>query len=246
MMEKTLIFALFCGLLLGCQPVVDEFNRPIGEVPTTVTQSSTTTTQKKNECAIGDYRVEHVGPGNRWRRVIKMPHVGQFVAESHYLTTDDKHISRTPETVTHGIEKHLERECVLFQKYVPNVACSDLFKTRWAKQWTPSESGPIGVGSRGTVWQKANLTPEQEMFSLNMMWGPGQRPKPGTKFVLNYDGRSIVVYSGHETGPGSKEYLGGVSHAVHFYLRANNKSQIVIAYPKDQSLPLGPIDCNIL
>lgn len=241
---KKFIIALSCALIFGCTPVVDEKNNPIAEVPTPVDVPKPQTPSKKNVCELSDFKVELVGPKKKWNLTVQMPFVGKFVGECHYVTALDKQIKTSPKSSTDGIQEHLDRECLIYQTTVQNIPCDKIFNDKWDKCWTPSEGGTIGEGAVGIDWQKKSLMATHEMWGMNMMWGPGQKPKPGTRFLLSFNGKSVVAYAGNETGPGSNEFLGGVSPAIHAYLGANNSSQIVISYLKDQTLDFGPINCG--
>jgi len=83
-----------------------------------------------------------------------------------------------------------------------------------------------------------------EMWFLTMMWDSGERPKPGTKFILKANGRSLIVVAGYETGPSSSKFLGGVTPEVHKYLGTTSNSDIWIDLLSDQSLPIGPVKCS--
>lgn len=197
-----------------------------------------------SSCEMIDYKVDLVGPKSKWKYTVQMPFIGKFVGECHYVTSLDKQIKISPKNSSDGIQDHLDRECLIYQTTVENIPCDKIFKDKWDKCWTPSEGGEIGAGSIGLDWQKKNFLPSEEMWGMNMMWGKGQKPKPGTRFLLSFNGKSVVAYAGQETGPGSEEWLGGVSPAIHAYLGASNSSQIVISYLKDQTLKFGPINCK--
>lgn len=197
-----------------------------------------------NKCAISPYVAQLKG------RAINLPSSGKFVEESHYVTTEDKFKSRFgtttlfPFLIAQNMDKHLKRSCKLFkEKVIPHYECDKLYHQPWHQEWTPSEGGHIGQGSVGDV-QVEELTPWMEMWLGTMMWAKGKKPKRGEKFLVKHRGKSVVIHMGYETGPGSVYYLGGLVREIHAYLGTGNSSDIEIGYLKDQSLPLGPLDCK--
>ena len=194
-----------------------------------------------SRCESEKMSIKHVGPKGKWERVVELPSRGKFVAECHYVSTSDVHMKKSPISTFDGIALHLENECKIYQSQVGKIDCEKLFKDKWDQCWTPSEGGEIGVGAIGFEWQKKNLKHEQEIWGMNMMWE--RPPKPGTKFLVCNGDKCVVAYAGHETGPGSQEFLGGISSATQFYLNATNETELSISYLKDQSLDFGPIEC---
>lgn len=193
-----------------------------------------------SKCEAEPYSVKHVGPSKKWERTVEMPASGKFVAECHYVSMSDSHMKKAPISDVDGIQIHLDNECAIYQKQVGKTDCEKLFADKWDQCWTPTEGGQIGVGAVGFDWQKKKLKPEQEIWGMNMMWE--RPPKAGTKFLV-CGKKCVVAYAGHETGPGSQEFLGGISSAMQFYLEATNETELSISYLKDQSLEFGPIEC---
>lgn len=180
-----------------------------------------------------------------WKKTVNLPLKGLFVEESHYVTTEDKFpqnrlFANQPDE---NMEEHLQRSFLLYKKYDPNAKFGELYGKNWQKQWTPAESGKIGQGSVGDV-QVKELRPEMELWLLTMMWDKGQKPKKGTKFILKANDKAVVVIAGYETGPSSKNYLGGVTTEVHRWLGTDNQSEIELIYPKEQNIAPGPVICR--
>lgn len=180
-----------------------------------------------------------------WSRTVTLPASGRFVEESHFVTTQDIFPNGRlfANTVTEGIDAHMQRSLVLYKQYDATKTFAQLFQFSYQKQWTPAESGSIGQGSIGNS-QTQTLTPEKEMWFMNMMWAPGTRPAIDTKFLVSANGKKIVVVAGYETGPRSQTFLGGLTPETHAWLGTNNNSIITVSYLKNQATPVGPIDCN--
>lgn len=187
--------------------------------------------------------IRHRGPGGTWQRTVTLPLSGKFVEESHYATVQDHFPNNPnpnfPSSQTEGIEEHLRSSLTLYQKYRENVDFNTLYKNSWHKVWTPSEGGQCGQGSVGNL----KPTVEEEMWLITMMWASSQEtPQPGTKFLISANNRYVVVVAGYETGPGSQEFLGGVTREVHAWLGTNNSSKLTLEYLQDQSVPIGPVE----
>ncbi len=180
----------------------------------------------------------------RWERDLQIPAKGRLVEESHYLTTQDAFPdSGFPKNITDSIESHLERSFLLYKKFDTSAVFEDVYKNSYNRVWTPAENGECGQGSIGKT-QLNLLKPEYEMWMITMMWRDGSRPKPGTKFILSANNRSVVVIAGFETGPASEEFLGGVTCEVHRWLKTNSFSEIEIIFPVNQNLQPGPVFCG--
>lgn len=174
---------------------------------------------------------------------VKFPASGKFVLESHLATTSDSFPNGElfPNTVTQNIQTHLNNSCQEIKKINAAVDCATVYRTGFHKKWTPAEGGgKYGQGSVG------NLKPfiREEMFGGNMMWAGSNKPKPGTKFLVSYGGKNVVVVMGYETGPGDKKWLGGFQGEVFYFLQANDESIIKIEKLKDQNFSPGPIECQ--
>ncbi len=183
--------------------------------------------------------IKHRGPGGSWERTITLPCTGCFVEESHYSTTQESFPEgrKFPKTKDENILPHLQRSYPLYRVYDPEMSFEALYRNSWHKVWTPPEGWEYGQGSVGEI----RPTPEEELWFMTMMWAPGEKPPVGTKFLLRANNRQIVVVAGYETGPGDKQYLGGITREVHAWLRTNNESLIEIQLLVDQSVKIGPI-----
>jgi hypothetical protein len=188
-------------------------------------------------------------------RTVQLPASGQFVLESHLVTTSDVFpeagkgktprlfprvtfaINKRPIGSDERIQQHLVREWKEYRKFFPATPFNTLFDNRYVKQWTPAESGKPGQGSVG------NTRPSvaEELWIANMYWSAKGKPKPGTKFLMTAHGKRVVVVMGYETGPEDPKFLGGAQGAVFKALGLKDNEVAEIACLKDQSVPVGPV-----
>jgi hypothetical protein len=177
-----------------------------------------------------------------WERTIELPAKGRFVEESHYVTNMDAFPNQRlfANSLTERIDFHLKQSLISYLEVDSSMTFDSLYLHSWQKQWTPAERGQIGQGSVGVI-QTKELTVWDEMWMMNMMWAPGHRPKRGSKFLMTYQGKSVVVIAGYETGPSSNQYLGGCTTEVHAYLGTTNASEILVEYLEDQEVSSGPV-----
>lgn len=172
---------------------------------------------------------------------ITLPETGTFVEESHYVTIQDRFLlGKYPKLKQQKIVQHLERSLEIYKEYTDS-SLESLYHESHQREWTPAEGGKKGQGSVGDL-QLKKLTPEMEMWLLTMMWAQGEKPAPGTKFLLTYNNRHAVVVAGFETGPGSSKFLGGVTPEVHAWLGSDNDTELLLRYLEDQSVPVGPVN----
>lgn len=177
-----------------------------------------------------------------WSRVVNLPMSGKFVTESHYATTEDKFGSRLfPATDQEGMSAHLSRSLAILRETFPDATLESVYppSQSWTRVWTPAEGGKQGQGSVGDL----KPSPQEELWQGNMMWAKGEKPKPGTKFLIENlkNGKACVIQMGYETGPGSQEFLGGVTREVHWYLESSNSSDLLLSKLADETTPLGPV-----
>lgn len=167
-------------------------------------------------------------------QTVTLPGSGLFVLESHLATTEDifPNGRAFPGESAEGIENHLAHSSKL-----AGLSQATLYPTRYHREWTPPEGGLYGQGSVGAL----KPTPEEEMNSGNMFWSG--KP-PGDKWLVTYAGRSVVVLMKFETGPRDPAYLGGLQSEVFAELGASDTSKISIGRLKNQSLPLGKVECK--
>lgn len=192
------------------------------------------------------------------RVTASLPTTGSVVEEAHYVTTLDKlpdgasyprPMAVQPKDASdvqcnEGIEDHLLRSLEIYRGFQPDVTMDDLYSKWWHKVWTPQESAQCGQGSIGDE-QLETLTPQEEMWLYTMNWAPGNRPPPGTRFLLSWNGRHVVAVAGYETGPEVPFFLGGASPEVHHWLGTDNHTtEISVGLLTDQSLEPGPIQCS--
>ena len=176
-------------------------------------------------------------------RTVTLPASGIWTLESHLATSEDVFPGGRafPHGVKEEIERHLSRSISLLPGGMRGAGRQAVYRTRWDYEWTPPENGRAGQGAVGGLKPK----PEEEMWIFNMMWLGKSMPKPGTKFLATYNGRSVVVVGGYERGPSSRRFLGGFQPEVFWYLGAEEgSSRVTLSALSDQSLPPGPIDCN--
>lgn len=188
----------------------------------------------------------HMPYGNSpWQRTVNLPTSGKFVEENHYVTQLDKFDNQElwPKTITDKIRQHLERSFLQYQSFDPKMTFDQLYSKQWNKEWTPEEGGYFGQGSVGEV-QRKELSPNDEMWFMTMMWASESKPKRGTKFLLKANNKSVVVIAGYETGPSSKDHIGGITREVHAWLGTNPSSSIEVSLLKNQGLKAGPTNCK--
>ncbi len=174
-------------------------------------------------------------------RTVTLPATGIWTLESHLATGEDSFPgSRAfPRTVRENVYAHLDNSCALLKKLIRGADCGKVYTTRWDKEWTPPEHGKAG---QGAVAQKPSK--EEELWVFNMMWLGKAMPKPGTKFLATYNGRSVVVVGGYERGPSVRKFLGGFQREVLWYLgAAEDSSRITLSALRNQDLRPGPVDC---
>ncbi len=171
-------------------------------------------------------------------RSVKLPAKGKFVLESHLATNEDVFpLGRLfPKDSTESIQAHVDRACKLY----PFDDCGIVYSSKWVKQWTPPEGGKAGQGSIGD----RKPTALQEMWSGNMFWAAGTRPKPGEKWLAKANGKAVVVAMGFETGPRDPAFLGGLQGEVLWALKASDSTLIELGRLLDQDIEYGPTACG--
>jgi hypothetical protein len=167
---------------------------------------------------------------------LALPATGKVVLESHLATTADSFAGGRafPQNDSESISEHLARACALLPK---GTDCAKAYASKWVKLWTPPESGKAGQGSVGDL----KPSPLEEMWSGNMFWTAANKPKPGTRFLAQRGGKSVVVVMGYETGPRDASFIGGLQGEPINYL--GSQDGIRLARLKDQSLDPGPLTC---
>jgi hypothetical protein len=179
-----------------------------------------------------------------WRKTVTLPISGKFVEESHYVTTEDKFSDKNyPSFDDENIRIHLNRSLEIYKNFDSGATFDKLYSMSYEKKWTPQEGGEFGQGSVGDI-QLKELTPEMELWMMNMMWASGQRPKRGTKYLISYDNRNVVVIVGYETGPQEEKFLGGLTGETHRWLGTDNTANIKLKLLKDQTVAPGPCNCK--
>jgi hypothetical protein len=183
--------------------------------------------------------------GAGWSNTLTLPTSGRFTMESHYVTNKDViQGGGFPHQDKQDIDQHLERALKLYQQYDSTMTLKQLFNTKWHVVWTPAESGNVGQAAVGAR-QLQLLTPEEEMWLITMNWATNaDKPAIGTKFLLSYQGRFVVVVAGYEKGPAEQRFIGGVTPEVHRWLKSDSESTITVSLLKDQSVAVGPCLCK--
>ena len=180
------------------------------------------------DCSMESGWMDRVGDGGQ---ALQMPATGLMALEAHLVTVDDGYGSSAsgdwPDSITEGIPDH----------YATSQDATGFVMAR-DQLWAPQESCEYGQGACG-----AKLPVDDEGWYVNMYWS--SRPDAGTRMILSNDeGRGVVVAAGYETGPGDLDYIGGTTEEVHAYLGSGHGSTLTLGFAVDQSLPLGPIDCD--
>lgn len=180
-----------------------------------------------------------------WKRTVTLRATGRFVEESHYVTSLDEFPDGRlfAESKDENIDAHLTRSLALYHFFDPNLTLEQLYPNAHNKVWTPPEGGKAGQGAIGAGQVKI-LEAKDELWLVTMMWAKGHKPKPGTKFLMEANGKQVVVVAGFETGPAGQQYLGGITREVHAWLGTNNQSEITISFLKDQTVASGPVTCQ--
>ncbi len=182
----------------------------------------------QGDCSMESGWLDRVGDGGD---ALQMPATGPMAVEAHLVTVDDGYGRSAsgdwPQSITENIPKHH----AMSQDATGFVMARD-------QPWAPQESCEFGQGSYG-----AKLPVADEGWYVNMYWS--SRPDAGTRMILSdADGRAVAVAAGYETGPGDLDYIGGTTEEVHAWMGTGHGSSLTLGFASDQSLPLGPIDCD--
>jgi len=202
---------------------------------------------KEDSCFCTPKTIEHAyafgDKSEHWSRTVELPITGKLVEESHYVTYNDKFPDGRlfADFQEENIEKHLALSLEIYQDFDPTATDLDLYGNSWERQWTPAERGEIGQGAIGDI-QAKELSPAMELWMINMMWEKGP-PRVGTKFLLEANGKAVIVVAGYETGPGQEHFIGGVTPEVHYWLGTDSHSDIKVSYLENQDFPYGPVNC---
>lgn len=219
----------------GCFP---EGKPPVTPVPTPVEEPTKPAATPVPAPPAGGCDVEAIQLTLTNGLEIRTPQGGKWVEESHYATTA---MDGFPSSKDEGMKAHLEASCAVMQKR--GLSCPN-FKNSWQKQWTPANDGGInhwGQGARGPK----KPTPEEEVWQGNLYFRAKDLPKHPTRYLVCSARKCVVVAFGHEIGPGSKKYIGGLTPEVFFSLEVDNESTLTLKGKlKDQTLPFGPISCG--
>ncbi len=161
---------------------------------------------------------------------LAMPATGPVVMEAHLVTQEEP--PPYPTTATDKLDAH----------YALSQSRTGLVMHR-TQEWAPLEGGSFygcGIGS------PTDFPVLDEGWYVNMYWTSAARPAKGTRMILRLPGtnRAVVVAAGYETGPGDLSNIGGTPEESHFYLGTAHQSTLTLGIATDQSLPLGPRECQ--
>ena len=161
--------------------------------------------------------------------VLTLPVTGNVVKEAHLVTVDDELGGSWPTSFTDGIDAHYARS-----------AAQSGYEMARDQPWAPAGEGGSQYGQGAT---STALPVLDEAWYLCMYWR--DRPAPGTRMIVRNpaNGRAVVASAGYETGPGSNSWIGGATEEVHHWLQ-HTSGPLEIGVAADQTLPLGPLDCQ--
>jgi hypothetical protein len=160
---------------------------------------------------------------------LTLPTTGPMVLEAHLVSEEDGFpMGVWPSDIWDGIPEH----------YQTSFGITGFVMSR-SQSWAPQESSEFGQGATGQP-----LPGLDESWYINMYWS--NRPARGTRMIVSLPGGgpTIVAAAGYETGPGNPDNIGGVTEEIHFYLGTGHLDDMRIGFAADQSLPLGPIECQ--
>ncbi len=161
---------------------------------------------------------------------LELPALGPVVKEAHLVTLDDAFgPDEWPTSGIDGLEGH----------YATSLEASRYVMPR-GEPWAPSGEG----GSRWGQGSGGRAPALDETWYVCMYWR--NRPDRGTRMILYNpaNGRAVVAAAGYETGPGSATAVAGATEEVHHYLGTVHRSELMVGFAVDQTLPFGPISCT--
>ena len=161
---------------------------------------------------------------------LPMPATGPVVLEAHLVTQEE------PEPYPSTSSEYLDEHYALSQAHTG-------FVMHRSQNWAPLEGGSFygaGIGSPD------DFPVVDEGWYVNMYWTSTARPAKGTRMLVILPGtnRAVVVAAGYETGPGNLDNIGGTVEETHYYLDTTHQSVLTLGIAVDQSLPLGPRECE--
>jgi hypothetical protein len=176
------------------------------------------------------------------KRTIVLPTTGAIVIESHLATAEDQFPKNRlfPVDDQELLDTHKERSCQRLLELPINAKCKDAYKDPHVQVWTPPEGK--GLFGQGSVGNRRPLVLE-EMWSGNMNWTTGSKPKPGTRFLVSRGSKHVVLIMGYETGPDNPGLLLGLQSEVAYYLGVENSDVVKVGRLVDQSVASGPVEC---
>ena len=180
------------------------------------------------DCTLEEGWMARVGDGGN---SLQMPATGPVVLEAHLVTVHDGYGTGAndpwPQSSDEGIEDH----------YALSADHSGFVMHR-DQSWCPQESCEYGQGAYG-----AKVPVDDEHWYICMYWQ--SRPDAGTRMIIRDEhGRAVVVAAGYETRPGDLCNIAGTTEEVHHYFGTGHESVLTLGFAVDQTLPLGPIDCQ--
>ena len=181
----------------------------------------------RGDCAMETDSVDRVGDGGD---ALEMPATGPLVLEAHLVTVDDGYGTSASGDWPESSEERISAHYGTSQNATGFVMWRD-------QPWAPQEGCEYGQGASG-----AKLPVEDEGWYVNMYWR--ERPAGGTRMIVRNGGRVVVVAAGYETGPGDLDNVGGATEEVHAWLGTGHGGSVELGFAVDQSLPLGPRECE--
>lgn len=161
---------------------------------------------------------------------LAMPATGPVVMEAHLVTQEEP--PPYPTTSTEELAAH----------YALSQSRTGMVMHR-TQDWAPLEGASFYGGGIGSP---SDFPVLDEGWYVNMYWTASARPAKGTRMILQLPGtsRAVVVAAGYETGPGDLSNIGGTVEESHFYLDTSHQSVLTLGIAADQSVPLGPRECE--
>ena len=161
---------------------------------------------------------------------LRTPATGPVVKEAHLVTVADDFGGGWPSSFHDGIAAH----------YALSQAATGYAMDR-GEPWAPAGEGGSEYG-QGAIGRP--LPVDDEAWYVNMYWR--DRPAPGTRMIVfnPENGRAVVAAAGYETGPGANTAIGGVTEEIHDWLETGHRDVLILGFPEDDALPLGPLECG--
>lgn len=161
--------------------------------------------------------------------LLRTPAYGPIVKEAHLVTQAEPFPQGWPIAARDGIDNHYA---------ISQQATAYAMNRR--EPWAPAGEGGSEWGQSATA---RPLPVIDEAWYVTQYWR--DRPPPGTRLIVldPTTHRAVVTAGGYETGPGSNTAVAGASEETHHHLGTTHRDPLLIGFARDQTLPLGPINC---